>query len=174
MKPTDDYLTDNKRVLSNSIYKFVCKSGESLDCRKNQTLICRGGVDGYYDPYNGQTRQNVFTCASKTCPPYQNADKNALIFAGKKDCPRNVDGEVPEECEISIRCKEDYYYAQPGDGDRVLVCKNGEWVDKSTGKKPTNENECQKGCKVLKEDNPQELGNATFIGNGKPTKTVGF
>uniref|UniRef100_A0A914E927 Sushi domain-containing protein n=1 Tax=Acrobeloides nanus TaxID=290746 RepID=A0A914E927_9BILA len=162
------------KVYFNTIYKFKCKDGQpNVDGRTEQMLICRGGADGYYDSSTTQIRAQVMSCSKKSCERIRDLKISAQLVTQKYQCAINSDGKYTDGCKLAIRCKEGYYMAKAKyvNGQKI-VCSGGTWVEEEKVKAAVSFKmaACQPGCKALREDNPFEMRNATFIGVGKPTK----
>jgi hypothetical protein len=113
------------------------------------------------------------SCSKKSCERIRDLKIGAQLVTQKYQCAINSDGKYTDGCKLAIRCKEGYYMAEAEyfNGQKI-VCSGSKWVEEEKAKAAVSFKMavCQPGCKALREDNPFEMRNATFIGVGKPTK----
>jgi len=114
------------------------------------------------------------SCSKNSCERISTRELKvgAQLVTHTSQCTTNGDGQYGEGCKLAVKCQEGYYLAESEySSGQKIVCSNGVWIDEVKKVKTTVSlklAECKPGCKVLSEDNPFELGNATFVGAGKP------
>ncbi|GMT23314.1 hypothetical protein PFISCL1PPCAC_14611, partial [Pristionchus fissidentatus] len=121
--------------------------------KASQTLVCKGENNGGWVDESSQQSAQPMICVksgAKGCEvtSLNNAD------ATKENCDI-LDGLMPENCKITIKCKEGTIPSDPkavdGSGEQSLVCiaKNDGWKDSKTGKTKIQPLKCVPVCTMM-------------------------